>query len=133
MKTYIAMLRGINVSGQKKIKMADLRAHLSTLDFTAVQTYIQSGNVVFKSANATLAELEAAIRQKILDEYGFEVGVMARTPADFEAVLRNNPFADRDLNRLYVTFLGRAPAPERLRKLEGPPWLWPRQDEQQFF
>jgi len=48
MKTYIAILRGINVSGQKQIKMADLKVHLEELNFKNVQTYIQSGNVIFE-------------------------------------------------------------------------------------
>ena len=59
METYIALLRGINVSGQKKIKMAELREQLTGLGLTAVQTYIQSGNIVFSP------ELPAAKQEAI--------------------------------------------------------------------
>ncbi len=64
MQTYIALLRGINVSGQKKIKMADLRAGLETLSFSDITTYIQSGNIVFKSDILSVAKLEKQIHEQ---------------------------------------------------------------------
>ena len=120
METYIAMLRGINVSGQKIIKMADFKNHLQELNFADVQTYIQSGNAVFKTKKSTLKALEDKIAKKIFEDYGFEVSVIVKTPDELSEVLENNPFSkDKDLNRLYVTFLSDKPTKEKLNKIEG--------------
>ena len=70
MQTYIALLRGINVGGQKKIKMADLRTHLSELAYADIRTYIQSGNIVFSSPLREIPALEAQIKEKIQEKYG---------------------------------------------------------------
>jgi uncharacterized protein (DUF1697 family) len=120
METYIAMLRGINVSGQKIIKMADFKNHLQELNFTDVQTYIQSGNAVFKNKKSTLKALENKIAKKILEVYGFEVSVIVKTPDKLTEVLVNNPFTkDKDLNRLYVTFLYDEPTADNIKKLKS--------------
>jgi uncharacterized protein (DUF1697 family) len=120
MQTYIAMLRGINVSGQKKIKMADFKNHLQELNFTDVQTYIQSGNAVFKNKKSAPKALEHKIAQKILQEYGFKVAVIVKSREEITDVLKNNPFKkDKDLNRLYVIFLSDEPTKENLAKLKG--------------
>lgn len=120
METYIAMLRGINVSGQKKNNMADFRGHLQNLNFTEVQTYIQSGNAVFKSKKIITKALESKIAKKILTEYGFEVSVIVRTPDELQEVVVNNPFRkDKELNKLYITFLSNKPTIENLNKLKG--------------
>jgi uncharacterized protein (DUF1697 family) len=66
METYIAMLRGINVSGQKIIKMADFKNHLQELNFIDVQTYIQSGNAVFKNKKTSPKALEKKITKRFL-------------------------------------------------------------------
>ena len=119
MPTYIALLRGINVSGQKKIKMADLRTHLSELAYADIRTYIQSGNIVFSSPLREIPVLEAQIVEKIQEKYGFDVPVMIREPKDFTSVLERNPMpAERyDHKRLYATFLDEEPASEKLQKL----------------
>ena len=119
MPTYIALLRGINVSGQKKIKMADLRTHLSELGYGNLQTYIQSGNIVFSSAEEDAAVLEGQIHEKIKEKYGFEVPVLVLQPEDFTAVLDRNPMQEErhDRKRLYVTFLASEPVPEKKAKL----------------
>ena len=117
MQTYIALLRGINVSGQKKIKMADLRAQMEAIGFHNVRTYIQSGNILFELEETDYRELEQRIHQKIIEEYGFTVPVMVKTPAEFQAVVDHNPFPEDkgfDLKRLYVTFLDEEPDPERV-------------------
>ena len=92
---YIALLRGINVSGQKKIKMADLRTYLGDAGLQDVQTYIQSGNIVFKSENADKAELAQKISDEIKEAYGFDVPVLVLT-ADYlqSAIEQNTYFAD---------------------------------------
>ncbi len=116
------MLRGINVSGQKKIKMADLRGLLSELSYKNVETYIQSGNVLFDQAGATPDRLAREIEQKIRSHYGFEVPTLVKEPSDFEAVIRNNPFLqdpEKDPDRVYITFLGSLPAQDRIETLNG--------------
>ena len=120
METYIAMLRGINVSGQKIIKMIDFKNHLQELNFTDVQTYIQSGNAVFKNKKISYKTLENKISRKILDEYGFEVVVIVKSPEELEEIIRNNPFNDNKyFNRLYITFLSDEPTSDNLEKLRG--------------
>jgi len=108
MKTYIALLRGINVSGQKKIKMADLRAYLEELDFQNIRTYIQSGNIVFDSVSTSTRLLENQIKAKIKQKYGFEVPTMVKVPADFKNAIAYNPYQsdkNKDPKRVYLTFL----------------------------
>lgn len=119
MNNYIALLRGINVSGQKKIIMADLRESLARLNYTNIQTYIQSGNIVFKSKESSLSKLESEIKQNIFERFGFDVPTLVRTPADLAAALTKNPFnnANIDLNRCYITFLAAAPSAERVAAL----------------
>ncbi|MEJ2193882.1 MAG: DUF1697 domain-containing protein [Ignavibacteriaceae bacterium] len=119
METYVAMLRGINVSGQKIIKMTDFIILLQELNFTDVHTYIQSGNAVFKNKKVTHKTLENKIAQKIFNEYGFEVPVIIRNREELKEVLKNNPFVkNKDLNRLYVTFLSDEPTKDKLIKLK---------------
>lgn len=121
MQIYIALLRGINVGGQKKIKMVDLRAYLQELNFQAIQTYVQSGNILFQYENSSIEELEKSIHDKILEKYGFEVPVMIIQPQVLQQVIEQNPFTEadgRDLKRLYVTFLSDAPTLDRIEKLK---------------
>jgi uncharacterized protein (DUF1697 family) len=113
MLTHVALLRGINVSGQKKIKMADLRKLLEQIDLREVQTYIQSGNIVFQSS------LEAAaLRQKIsgviADYYGFEVPVQVIPANQWREWANENPFLpghEEDLRFLHLTILEKDPGP----------------------
>ncbi|MFM2293681.1 MAG: hypothetical protein RLZZ350_94 [Verrucomicrobiota bacterium] len=114
MPIYIAMLRGINVSGQKLIKMERLRAVLAELGLVDVQTYIQSGNVVFKTAKQSADALAKKIADKILRDFGFPVPALIRTADEMAAVVAANPFlktASADESKLHVTFLSnQAPA-----------------------
>ena len=120
-QTYITLLRGINVSGQKKIKMADLRALLETVPFQNVQTYIQSGNILFEYEQTAATDLEDKIASKIREKYGFEVPVLVKTPEEISQILENNPFLqdpDKNTDRMYFTLLSEAPAPDRVEKLK---------------
>ena len=117
MTTYIALLRGINVSGQKKIKMVELKSHLGELHFRNISTYVQSGNVLFEYEKTDTADLARQVQEKIKEKYGFEVVVFIKTLEDLEVVLENNPFRDEDLTRLYVTFLSQEPDPALLQTL----------------
>jgi uncharacterized protein (DUF1697 family) len=114
MPVYIAMLRGINVSGHKPVKMDRLRASFEALGFGDVKTYVQSGNVVFKAGKISEAGLVKKIAQKNLGDFGHEVSVLVRTPEELGEVLKRNPLlkqAGVDEGRLYVTFLS-GPAAE---------------------
>ncbi|MCE3198591.1 DUF1697 domain-containing protein [Paenibacillus sonchi] len=120
MNTYIALLRGINVGGNKIIKMQALKAMFESLGYSRVRTYIQSGNVVFESNRAQAAELEAVISAAIRETFGFDVSVMSRSLEELEAVIAGNPFeppAEEGYKRLYISFLAEAPSKEALEKL----------------
>jgi len=118
MNKYISILRGINVSGQKKIKMADLKLLYETQGCQHVITYIQSGNVVFEhpseSALAIKEMLEAAIRE----QYQFSVYVDILTTDAFENAFNNQPFKDIDIesegNKAFIMFLSDKADPEIL-------------------
>jgi uncharacterized protein (DUF1697 family) len=122
MPIYIAMLRGINVSGHKLIKMERLRASLETLDCSDVRTYVQSGNVVFKTSKKVAADVAKMIEKNILDDFGFAVPVLLRTPAELGEILKRNPLVKQtaiDDAGLYITFLSQ-PAPTDAAQLLEP-------------
>ena len=126
--TYISILRGINVSGQKKILMADLKVLYETLKFTDVTTYIQSGNVVFRADKKTAgAELARKIEQAISKKYKFDVPVIVRTADEMKKAMASNPFVkDKkiDVDKLHVTFLSDAPEEinlESIKKIDFSP------------
>jgi uncharacterized protein (DUF1697 family) len=122
MTTYISLLRGINVSGQRMIKMEALKQMYSELNFENIQTYIQSGNVIFQNRNSKTRGLEKLITEKILSTFGFEVPVLVKELSEIRDVLRNNPFVKerkKDINRLYVTFLSEEPSKENIDKIQG--------------
>jgi uncharacterized protein (DUF1697 family) len=92
MNTFVALLRGINVSGHRKIKMADLKESLASLEFTNVQTYLQSGNVIFQSAKSDKGLLEKMISELIQKDFGHEVKVLVDDKAHFIEKFLKNPF-----------------------------------------
>ena len=111
MPTFISILRGINVSGQKSIKMIDLRVLYEGLGFTQVQTYIQSGNVVFEAEELDRQKVISAIQIAISKKYGFDVPIQLRSKEEMKRIIDNLPFpGERQLNRLFVTFLAEIPA-----------------------
>ncbi|WP_242929369.1 DUF1697 domain-containing protein [Pontibacter vulgaris] len=120
MATYIALLRGINVSGQKQIKMADLKVCLEEAGLQKVRTYIQSGNVVFEHESFEMQVLTNIIEQTILERFGFEVHVILTSPSELETILTGNPFlngSQEDTNLLYFTFLSEEPAQANIEAL----------------
>ncbi len=117
---YITILRGINVSGQKKINMAELRQLLSNLGFQELNTYIQSGNIVFK-ADQNANELAVTIRECILNHFGFEVPTLVLPADEMDMVIQENPFQDKDLNKLHVTFLSSQPNGQLIESLPPSP------------
>ena len=122
METYIAILRGINVSGQKSIKMADLKAHMEEMGYHKVETYIQSGNVVFDHETSPPQDLAKDIEEKILEKYGFQVPAIVILPYELEHVLSHNPFIqdpNKDPDRMYFTILSEIPLASNLAKLDN--------------
>jgi len=121
MATYVALLRGINVSGHHLIKMEALRASFADLGFSNIQTYIQSGNVVFATAPAAPAGLAGKIEGKILCDFGFSIPVFLATAEKMAETIRRNPFLKSpavDHARLHVTFLSQAPPATALEQLQ---------------
>ena len=110
---YVSILRGINVSGQKKIKMSDLKTLYETLGFKNVMTYIQSGNVIFESSDKNQSRIKTLIEDAIEKKYEFSVPVVIRTNAEIGGLLKNSPFGAIDLaeegTKVLVTFLGNTP------------------------
>ena len=105
MKTYIALLRGINVSGQKKIPMAALREALSKLGFQKVQTYIHSGNVIFQTSEDNIQTLERNIHQTIKTHFGFEVPVLIKSPRALQQIFDACPFPEEQKTNSYFMLL----------------------------
>jgi uncharacterized protein (DUF1697 family) len=121
MKTYVALLRGINVSGQKKILMADLVVQLTELGWEGVHTYIQSGNIVFQSAENHPLHLAQQTQQKLEEKYGFDVPALVLESWELSEIISNNPFykdPETVKDRLYVTFLFDTPRAELAEKLQ---------------
>lgn len=118
---YLAILRGINVSGQKKIRMADLKALFESINFQDVETYIQSGNVVFESNSKQISQLKLKIENSIEKSYNFYVPVEIRTKDDMKYIVDNCPFNPVDMEsdgtKVLVTFLSDQPSPENTLKI----------------
>ena len=109
MKTYIIILRGINVSGKNKLPMADLRELLNDLGLQNVQTYIQSGNIIL-DAEETKSIVCKKIKEGINSKFGYDVPVLARTVEEWKKAIDENPYANReDDKKMYFTFLGAIP------------------------
>jgi uncharacterized protein (DUF1697 family) len=121
MKTFISILRGINVSGHNLIKMPELKMLCENLGYIDVQTYIQSGNIIFKTTdNQTVNDVSGKVESAILKQFGFHVPVITRTPEKLQEVINGNPFRNADGNvaeKIYITFLENEPLPEDTGKI----------------
>jgi uncharacterized protein (DUF1697 family) len=125
MNIYIALLRGINVGGKNLIKMPELKEALETIGLNEVQTYIQSGNVIFKSGEEE-ATLQVIIENKIETVFGFPVKVVLRTLAELEKIILDCPFSEDEILKaeslsdkecLYVALLSTVPQKEKTEYL----------------
>ncbi len=119
MNIYIALLRGINVGGQKKVPMVELCELLLRAGFKNVKTYIQSGNVIFQSSEENIQKLEHEIRSAILKHFGFEVPVLVKTPTDFQNILKNCPFPDEQKVNSYFVLLFSKPREEAVEAVKS--------------
>ncbi len=112
MQQYIAILRGINVGGNRKILMVDLKNLFKKLGFANVTTYIQSGNVIFEANEKDQKVIAEKISNAILEQYGFEVPTVVITYKELAEAIKLNPFykKDVDIDRLHLTFLKEVPS-----------------------
>ena len=126
MTIYIALLRGINVGGKNIIKMAELKHALEAIGLTEVQTYIQSGNVLFK-ADETAGPLKNKIEHEVEEKFGFSVTVVLRTAEELERIILNLPFSNEEVTEaealnetesLYVALLTDIPSLDNIDKLK---------------
>jgi uncharacterized protein (DUF1697 family) len=118
-KTWIGLLRGVNVLGSRKLPMKDLTATLERAGFGSVRTYIQSGNVVFQSAKGPARALSTQIAQLIQKKFGFQPQVMVLNGRQLAAAVSGNPFpaAAIDHKSLHLFFLSERPSKPDLGSL----------------
>ena len=117
------MLRGINVSGHKKIRMEELRGQYEALNLSNIETYVQSGNVVFDSTESDPTILAESIKAQIHKSFGYTVPVFIRDSYDFKRIINSNPFLierNEDPARLAVIFLQGVPEKSKLDLLVVP-------------
>lgn len=120
MQTYILLLRGINVGGHRKIKMAEFKTELEKLKLNEVKTYIQSGNVVFKYEKVAETTLAYSIEGLIQKKYGFEVNTLVLTAESFAEIFHNNPYLpekESEIEKLYCTLLHEVPEVAKTKTL----------------
>ncbi|KQS30771.1 DUF1697 domain-containing protein [Dyadobacter sp. Leaf189] len=118
---YIAMLRGINVSGKNMIKMSALAQLFTELGLGNVKTYIQSGNVLFSGKSTSEQELAAEISAGIKRVFDFQVETLVVSLPTLNAVLQGNPFINErneDVAKLHATFLYQLPDAGQLAKID---------------
>lgn len=116
----VAMLRGVNVGGHQKMSMAALRTLCTSLGLRDVQTYIQSGNLVFREEGEDPATVARRLEKAIEAGFGFRPAVVVRTASELRKVIAKNPFAGRagiEPNHLLVVFMDRAPTKEAREQL----------------
>ena len=122
MSTWISLLRGINVGGQKRLRMETLRAIYAELGFNNIRTYVQSGNVIFESQEQDQVKLHQRIEVRIEQACGYPIKVFILQPAELDRILNGNPFVHRneDLSKLHVTFLYLTPTDVAWGKITSP-------------
>jgi uncharacterized protein (DUF1697 family) len=113
-------LRGVNVTGHRKVAMADLRRVLESLGHTDVATYLQSGNAVVTTDESDPAKLERRIEKAVATELAVDTRVLVRTHAELAAVIDANPFPDavKEPRFLHVVFLSAAPAADATKRID---------------
>lgn len=127
MDVVVSLLRSVNLGAHNRVSMADLRELFESLKLRNPQTYIQSGNIVFQTAEKDQVRLASRIETGIQRRFGFQSKVILRTLAEMKNVVAKNPFAGRpeiEPNRLLVTFLARDPtsgAKEKVLKIKTDP------------
>lgn len=119
-ETFVALLRGINVSGRNKIPMSELRSLCAELGWEDVQSYIQSGNLLFK-AELTAAKLETELERAIERRFGFSIPILVRAAAVWPSYVRDNPYPDAsqiEPNLVMLALSKVVPKPDAVEKLQ---------------
>jgi uncharacterized protein (DUF1697 family) len=121
MKTFISFLRGVNMTGHNSIKMTDLADLFIKIGIKDVETYIQSGNVIFSNTGTIpLAALSVRIEQAILERFNYSIPVMIRTNKELSDLFSSNPFLDEtdfDPSKMAVIFLHDEPSVTQIQKV----------------
>jgi uncharacterized protein (DUF1697 family) len=115
----VGLLRGVNLGPNRRLKMADLRAAVESLGHTDVETYLQSGNVVFTPAGRS-KDLGVGITAALKDAVGMDVGVLTRTGAQLAKIVAANPYDREDPTKVVVTFLDRAADASPAKEIDLP-------------
>jgi uncharacterized protein (DUF1697 family) len=118
LKSFVALLRAVNVGGTGKLPMSELKAMCEAAGFAEVRTFIASGNVVFKSAKSEPA-IKAALQASLKQYAGRPVGVLVRSAAELAAVLKANPFPKAPPHRIVAIFLDKPPGAKALEEITG--------------
>jgi uncharacterized protein (DUF1697 family) len=116
--SYAILLRGVTPSGRNRVPMAALRDALAAQGLRDVRTYIQSGNVLVRSALGR-AQIEAQVHEVIARAIGADIAVIARTHAALRRVMDGNPFAPEAAARTYFTLLASRPTSARIAALRA--------------
>jgi len=121
MTTWIALFRGINVGGHRRLPMKELKAELENLGLTDVRTYIQSGNVLFRSAESDAGALSETIASAVEKSHGFRSEVLVLDLAEFRAAAEGSPFpmTDAQAKTVHLSFLAEPPAAPDLAGLDA--------------
>src|SRR5207247_9646708 len=120
MASHVALLRGINVGGRHKVPMADLRGVVTSLGHTGVSTYIQSGNVLFSTAEDDTAKLAAALEAAIEGRFGIWSSVVVLSRDELTRVLAANPYPDEPNPKMvHVVFLNGSPPRDLLDRISA--------------
>jgi uncharacterized protein (DUF1697 family) len=115
---HVALLRGVNVAGKNTLPMADLVDLFEGAGCGDVETYIQSGNVLFRAKNAVARRVPALISGAIADRFGYQVPVVMRSAAELYEIANGNPFVGAEVKALHVAFLAKEPAADRIASLD---------------
>jgi uncharacterized protein (DUF1697 family) len=118
LKTFVALLRAVNVGGTGKLPMSELKAMCEAAGFTEVRTFIASGNVIFRSGKSE-AQIKAALEASLKAYAGKPIGVLVRTAAELAAVFKANPFPQAAPNRTVAIFLNEPPPAASLAEITG--------------
>jgi uncharacterized protein (DUF1697 family) len=118
LETWVALLRAINLGSRNRVPMAELRRVLADAGCDSVETYIQSGNVVFTAPRVERADLARRLGRAVEAAFAVDTLVILRTASEIARISHSHPFGP-DTSRSYVTFLAEPPAPEAVEKLQG--------------
>jgi uncharacterized protein (DUF1697 family) len=123
MTVFVALLRGINVSGQKRIRMDELQKSCEALGLNDVRSYLQSGNLVFRATRADPRKLAAALRTRIAEDFGHDVEVLVLPAKDLNRVVGSNPLwpgSGGEETLFHGTFLFQPVSADRFRQIKLP-------------